>query len=623
MKLNLLLLILAVFTTSAVIAEPMPENDIPYRYLSWEIKYDVNPDGSYIETQMWSRSVLKENALEGLKKASVTFSTTVAKGEILEAYTMKKSGERIDAPKNSYQVNINDGYEKAPPLFSNQTTVSVVFPDLAIGDTAVFVSRITNSEGMFPNHFSTARAFSRFTALDKASIEITAPVAMTLKARSYFLDELEPEVNDDKQIRRWTYQNGKPEKWTPADVGIYVIEDEPALYVSTFKSYREIAEAYGVRATPKAAVTERVKRLAAEIVDGETSPEQQARTIYDWVAKNITYGGNCIGIGAVVPRDLSVVLDNRMGDCKDHATLLQALLASRNIESEQALINAGKVYQLPDVPVVSAVNHVINYLPGLNLFLDSTSSDTPFAMLPLGLGEKPVLLVSHYREGMKTPSTAQYGHEQIMRTHVRITPDGSAEGETEMQLKGQPALAARSVMRALPGGQEEVVVKKMLESQGVHGTGTLKKDDPEPLIDTYGLSLSFSLKDFIPMGAPAGIEVKPVNGSFFPIGGYMAEAYAPVPKRPQTCSGGRSVEEFVLEFPDTVKIVAIPKDYEVTGNLIDYRATYRRSNNTLTVRRELIDKTTTNVCAPQLMADLKESAMSVSRDLKAQVLVSD
>jgi hypothetical protein len=178
-------------------------------------------------------------------------------------------------------------------------------------------------------------------------------------------------------------------------------------------------------------------------------------------------------------------------------------------------------------------------------------------------------------------------------------------------------------MRALSGGQEEVVVQKMLESQGVHGTGTLKKDDPEPLIDTYGLSLSFSLKDFIPMGAPAGIEVKPVNGSFFPIGGYMAEAYAPVPKRPQTCSGGRSVEEFVLEFPDTVKIVAIPKDYEVTGNLIDYRATYRRSNNTLTVRRELIDKTTTNVCAPQLMADLKESAMSVSRDLKAQVLVSD
>ena len=35
-----------------------------------------------------------------------------------------------------------------------------------------------------------------------------------------------------------------------------------------------------------------------------------------------------MGIGAVVPRDMDVVLDAKMGDCKDHATVMQALLAS-------------------------------------------------------------------------------------------------------------------------------------------------------------------------------------------------------------------------------------------------------------------------------------------------------
>lgn len=616
-------LLLLFCIASPALAEPMPETDIPYRYISWDIKYDVNADGSFVVTEKWSRTVLKENMLEWAKNASITFSTSVAKGEILEAYTVKKSGLRIDAPKNSYQVNISDGYKKASPLYSDQTTISVVFPDLAVGDTMVFSSRVTNSEGMFPNQFSASHGFSTFMALDNASIEIIAPAAINLKTRSYFLDEQKPEKKEGKQILRWTYRNKTPEKWTPADNGIYTVGDGPALYVSTFRSYKEIVDAYGARATPKAVVTERVKKLAMEIVADKKTPETQARALYDWVAKNISYGGNCIGIGAVVPRDLSVVLDNKMGDCKDHATLLQALLASRNIESEQALINAGGAYQLPDVPVVSAVNHVINYVPGMNLFLDSTSSDTPFGMLPMQLGEKPVLLVTHYREGMKTPSTAQYGHEQTMRTHIRIKSDGSATGDTAVSLKGMPAITARAVMRKVQGGQEELVVKSMLESQKMHGSGTLKKDDPEPLIDTYKLSMSFSLQDYVTVGVATGMAVKPVAGSFFPIEHFLASAYEPEPKKPQTCSGGKSIEEYVLEFPDTLKIVAIPKDYEHSSALIDYRATYRQAKNTLTVRRELKDKTSTNVCSPQVMADYKKSILSIARDLKAQVLVSD
>jgi len=394
---------------------------------------------------------------------------------VLEAYTLKKSGQRIDAPKNSYQVTVNDGYKNASPLYSDETTISVLFPDLAVGDTIAFSSRVINSEGMFPNHFSIARHLSRYTAYDDVSVEITAPAAMDLKYQSFFFSGQKPVIADGKQTLRWTYQNKTPEKWTPADNGITIIGDDPSLIVSTFKSYREITDAYGARAIPKAVVTDRVRQLAFKIVAEKSTPQAQAHAIYDWVAKNISYGGNCIGIGAVVPRDLDVVLDNKMGDCKDHATLLQALLASREIESEQALINAGDLYQLPDVPVVSAVNHVINFIPSMNLFLDSTSSEMPYAMLSPNLSEKPVLLVAHYRDGMKTPSTAQYGHEQTVRTHIRIKPDGAASGDMAVTLRGIPAIAVRAYMRVMPDGQDDNMVKSMLESGGVHGSGTLKR----------------------------------------------------------------------------------------------------------------------------------------------------
>jgi hypothetical protein len=617
---SIMLLLMAV---SAAIAEPMTEADIPIRYTSWHIAYDVNTDGSYVETQKWAATILKESALEREKKASVTFSTSVAKGEILEAYTIKKSGQRIEAAKNSYQVTINDGYKKASPLYSDETTVSVILPDLAVGDSMVFSYRITNSEGIFPKQFSVVHDFSRYMAYDDVAIEITAPVTMDLKNKNYFLTEQKPMKKDGKQTWRWTFQNKIPEKWTPSDSGISVVGDEPSLYVSTFNSYKEIVEAYGIRATPKAAVTERVKKLASEIAADRATPELQAQALYDWVAKNISYGGNCIGVGAVVPRDIDVILDNRMGDCKDHATLLQALLAAKSIDSNQALINAGTLYQLPSIPVVSSMNHVINFVPSLNLFLDSTSTSTPFGMLPIVLGEKPVLLVSNYHEGTKTPSMAQYGHEQILRTKLRINANGSATGNMDLKMKGLPGISARAAWRNFPREQEEFAAKKMLEAQGSHGTGIITKDDPTALLDSYNFSISFNLEDYVPVGSATGILIRPAAASFLPIEGFLQNAYGPLPKKQHTCVGGKSVEEYELEFPESMSIVAIPKDFTVSGAIIDYKATYRKSANTLTVLRELKDKTASNICSPEYAADYKKIMLSIAKDLKSQILLSD
>ena len=180
MKQVFLIAIILATNFSFAFAEPMSEDDILARYKTWDITYEVNADGSYIEAQRWATLVLKETALENSKRASVRFSTSVAKGEILEAYTLKKSGKRIDAPKNSYQVTTNNGYGNGSPAYSDHTTISVVFPDLAVGDTTVFSYRVTNKEGVFPRQFSVAHGFSRFVAYDDVTIKISAPKTIPL-----------------------------------------------------------------------------------------------------------------------------------------------------------------------------------------------------------------------------------------------------------------------------------------------------------------------------------------------------------------------------------------------------------------------------------------------------------
>lgn len=623
MKTILLLLLTFLVTLSPAAAEPLPENDIPMRYTAYHVAYDVNADGSYVETQEFRAVILKENTVEKFKEAGVTFSTSIAKGEILEAYTLKKGGKRVEVPKSSYQVITNDGYENGKPLYSDETTIKVIFPDLAVGDSIVFSSRVTNSEGIFPNHFSVAHGFSRFLAYDDVSIRVSAPKVLQLRHEAYFLKEKPALEKGGKLTLEWAYQNRSPEKWTPAENGITMIGEEPSLYVSTFDSYRQIAALYGARAVPKAAVSERVKALATQIVTAGDPPAAQARSLYNWVAKNISYGGNCIGIGAVVPRDLGVILDNKMGDCKDHATLLQALLAARNIEAEQALVNAGAQYFLPATPIVSAVDHVINYIPSLQLFLDATAAEVPFGMVPVQLGEKPVLLVSNYREGLKIPSTAAYGHEQTMKTVIRVNADGTASGSSRISLKGMPAVQLRSVMRNLPVSQEDLAARKLLEGQGFHGSATLKKDDPTELLDAYTLSVDFKLDDLLAIASTTGMVIRPIVSSIIPIASFLGGAYEPPEKKPTICLGGRSIEEFVYEFPEGLKMVAVPKDFELATPAIHYTATYKQAGNSLTIRRELHDRTATNICSAAFMEGYKKAARSVVQDLKSQVLLTN
>jgi len=167
-----------------------------------------------------------------------------------------------------------------------------------------------------------------------------------------------------------------------------------------------------------------------------------------------------------------------MGDCKDHATLLQALLSAKGIESTQALINAGGSYSLPRVLVASVVNHVITYVPEMDLFLNSTAATVPFGSLPERAAGKPALLVDGHVQGMKTPPLRAGQDWQRMKTRLNILRDGSVKGSLQLQLGGRPAVAARDQFRNFSRSDADQLVKRYFQASGLKATGTLQYEDP-------------------------------------------------------------------------------------------------------------------------------------------------
>jgi transglutaminase-like putative cysteine protease len=614
---SLFLLVPAGVACAAASAEPA---ELSTRVQRYHISYALNADYTSSETHDWSMKVLKEKALSNAKETSISYSTSIEKAEVLAAYTIKADGRRIDTPKSNYQVVTNSGNAKDAPVYSDRTTLTVVFPELAVGDTVGFSYKLTQLEPMFPKHFSIVQYFNRNAAYDDVKITIAYPAALWARIDARELTEVASTEQDGRKELAWTFSNKVPLKNMRRDYSVYDVDTMPGLAFSTFKSYAEIAQAYGARATPKAAVTAQVQALADEIAKDKTSPRDTARALYDWVATNITYAGNCIGTGAVVPHDISFVLENKMGDCKDHATLLQALLAAKKIDSTQALINAGSSYQLAKVPVVSRVNHVINYLPAFDLFLDSTSSTTPFGMLPDSSQDKPALLVDGYKEGLRTPAPQPGSNAQTMKTRIDIGDDGAVRGQVEIATKGAYALDLREGLRGASKQVIDDMVKNVLKGYGYQGSGKFESDDPAALLDTLNYKASFEFKKFTQLPGAGAFAIHPLFTSSAPVARFAATSDEEATPVDFACSNGTSTEEYVFTFPARMRVLAVPENMSIKTANLTYKASYRLKGRQLTVLRQVDDRTRGNVCPAAVAAEYDAFAKKLQGNLKAQVV---
>lgn len=616
-------------------AKVLEENtDIVTKYEYLYADFYVNDDATHTETYYWAKKILKEKAISYSKEETISYSTSTQKADVIEAYTKKADGRRIDVPKNNFQVQVNGGKGKDAPVFSDRTNLTVVFPDLAVGDTVVFKYKITQFEPLFPKHFSQIGSYYNSIAYDDVKTTINLPKSLSVQ---YSVNQMQEKTieKDGRKIIELIFKNPKAFKNKRKDYSVYDIEQDMGFIISTFKSYEEIAKAYGERATPKAAVTARIQKLADEIINNSKINDKtdsnsklvQITALHAWITKNITYAGNCIGTGAVVPHDIDFILDNKMGDCKDHATLLQALLSAIGIKSTQALINANSIYKLPKVPSPLVVNHVINYIPSLNLFIDSTIDDLPLQLLPYSMIEKPVLLVDNFQEGLKIP-LIKVGYEQeTTKTIINIQQDGSVKGEVKVKTQGRSAAGMRNYFKDMTNETKEKMVEKTLERYGYIGNGSFKMDNitsDTPLSDKNEYHATFEFKDFIQRPGTGAFKIDPVFFSSLPIYNLISSEIKDdedeIPADEVICHSSLSKEEYVYNFPKNIKILSIPENANINEKYLSYKATYTLKNNTLNVVRILDSNTPYHVCPGNIDKLYKNFSKKVLQNLKMQVV---
>jgi transglutaminase-like putative cysteine protease len=577
----------------------------PYWHRSAVLDYRVAADGTSTATEIWEVRADTNALAHTIAQQSYSFIADLERIELVAAYTQKRDGRRIKVT----DASVMDQAVTTPasaPQFSAMVSRTIVFPQVAAGDTVHYELRRSTIETMFPGEFTLTLEPGGATTTERADISISLPSGRSMRTAVSGLDEAPVELGaDGAAIRRWHL--------APNRSGAVSLE------ASTFADYAALGRAYAARAWPQSRPGQGVRELADRLAPSGTGQRETVLRLYGYVASEIRYVAMFLGKGRVVPREAETILAEGWGDCKDHTALLQALLAAKGIEAKPALISLHNRYSLPDAPGLSALDHVITYVPALDLYLDSTAPYAPFGLLLANEYDKPVVLVGPQDARLgRTPPMSADGIVLTTRTTARIGDADVVSGRTTTVASGPQSIALRSMAAWFEGRGTAYSANSQLQQLGTPGTGRFAFESPENAGGDYRVEGRFTLDEKLLEGGTVPFQVPSGLGVFGRPGKLLLSA-AMTEDGGHACYPGRELEETVLELPPGAHVLEAPRDVAIHSGGASYTATYTTEDGALHIRREFQVETATQLCGDAEFEAMRTVLNAARRDQQAQI----
>jgi transglutaminase-like putative cysteine protease len=594
-----------------------PDRNSPAHTLSFDVHVIVRPDLTATINSTTRFKILRESAIRALGQQSLTYVESLNPVEIIEAYTEKPDGRRVAIDPTN--ILTRDAVTGLNAVYQRDAKVkTMIFPDIEVGDTLVYVAKTNRIDRRFPGQFYYQVAFAHSVPFDTYRMTVDEPKSLALRVavEGDGITHAVSETDEGRQHVFTFHRSG----WAPEEPGaVSFLDRDPRLVVSTFKDMTELGSSYWESMKDRDVIDPEIQALADEITKGIEDKRTQAMAIDHWVKKNIRYVLVFLGSGGIIPNPPLAVLKNKFGDCKDHVALMGALLRAKGITSEQVLITLGNAYRLPQLPG-PFFNHVMLYLPDFGLYTDPTASYASFGILPEGSYDKPVLHISSAGGRLaRTPPMKPEDHVTIAKTTATIGAEGTIKGTTRQTATGVFAASARGAAMRIQMQGREKSAETTLRNLGQAGTGVFEPAAPFDFAEPYVMQGEFTLntKLEVPFNGPRRIPFgMPIHRR--PSVGLLGQR---IPGRAAdfVCFAGKQVEEIDLTFAD-----GLPMPRDIQGSTIEnkyfsYQSHYAISGRTLTIRREFKSIVTGQVCAKDIEAELTEPMQRVARSLQAQM----
>jgi hypothetical protein len=609
---------LAVWLCAAAVyaQDGLPSTDVKYK--RFEVNWTLRSDSEVVIEVLSEREALSKNGAQWLTKVSLGYNESLEQAEFVEVYTLKKDGTRVDAAKDAYisQSGLAQGGTSAslPEWQVRQVTL----PKVDQGDRVVDKIRRVIKTPLLPGWQSLEGYLWPSVDYEMAQWRITAPRNLPFTVKVHSLDAVRTERGEQIEWLIKGSVRGRKLDAYPANTRISSISRFQA---STVADMRELGRLYAQVSEPKRAPTAELKKIAQDATQGLSTPREHTKALYDWVRKNMRYVAVYLGAGGFVPHELNWILKNRYGDCKDHVLLLQALLAEKGIKSQPALVSTNNEYLLDDLPTSSTFNHVVLYIPELDMYLDPTATNIRYGQLPSGLYGKPVVLADLQNPVLRRITNLRPEDNAInIQSAWKILMDGSASGKINITATGAAAYSLQRRLQQIPVGMASDAVRSLLEESGLQGEGSASfgKVDFENHVQT--VSFVVNVQDLLK--TPEGGSVVPHPQINLPI--YISNSRNPYTALKRefdfACTSSKTTEEFVVEFDTAYQLVRVPKNAKFKYGGIEFEGQYQQEGQTVRGKRNYVGRPSNAYCTAKDYGAWQETAAQLTRHLRSTVV---
>ncbi len=555
----------------------------------------------------------RKDAINAYANQRLTYSPTMHRIKVLEAYTIDAQGQRHPVPPGSIRTQEN-AINTTTSQFSDYRYKVVVFPKADVGSVLHLRYRTTTFRQLLPGQMFYRVVMNPRLVYEDVRFTLSHPASLRLEVGARDMPGGSMGVSAGRVNYRYDYRQPVAQEAQPGAVsnGDYA----PYFAASSYRDRVDQGRDYQRHAGPRSMVTPEVQAIADRVTRGMTDRRAQIDALTLWVVQNIRYVAIVIQRSGLIPNSTENILRRRYGDCKDHVNLLGALLKARGIDSSPALVNLGEAYELHGPATISPLNHVILYVPAEDLYLDSTAASARPGQIYQEIAGKPVVLTALGRLG-RTPDLSPRNNHGVVEVDLQIDGEGRIRGRAVERFVGDSEIRLRDWSIESQSSSMENNVRTLLDKQGERGTGRYTMTDPHDLGRPFEVSSEYELEPTANVPGPAGWRI-PVGLITSAPRSQLGTSISGSRLTPFGCASISATERYRIRFADSINIKTLPQNRRFESKHLFYSATYTRDGSDIRVERRLVKDYGKSVCGATEWEELKGFQEEIRRDLRAQ-----
>ena len=375
---------------------------VVYEQVRGLLRYEEDGSGS---ADAYAR--IRVQSYSGVQKVGqlvFNYDSLSAQLEVRGVRVIKPDGKVVTAGPEAIQ-DMSSPLAQSAPTYTDLRQKHVVVPNLSPGDILEYET-FTTYRPLTPGKIWQIWDLVSNDVCLEEHVELSVSSKIAVKTSTTGAEGPELRTETDRNIWTWKTSNllhaerplVLPSSTAFPDVKS-LLKTPPKLYsrriwITSFADWAEISAWYSGLERDRRVPTAEVRAKAQELTRDSHSDLEKVRAIYNYVARNIRYVSLSFGVGRFQPHFAAEVLAHQYGDCKDKATLFEAMLDSVGIKASPALLQANG--RMEEIPTPFEFDHAITYLvvDGREMWLDSTPGFAPFGYLMPNIRGKLALVTS-------------------------------------------------------------------------------------------------------------------------------------------------------------------------------------------------------------------------------------